>query len=283
MEVKLKLKNIFKGWNKFDFLVAAAVAIMSLPVFYSLITMGWKVADYDHGIFIFPISLWLIWRKKNFLVRRLDISNVGAGLFIAGILIYLYACLNEFMFLRGVAFVVLMWAVFKLRLTNEAFKSIVFPLAYLVFLIPPPGLVIDTITLPLKKISTVGSYGLLKLFQIPVSVSGAILKVGEHEFFIADACSGFRSMATLFALGAVYAYLQTTCRAKKWIIFLSVVPLGILGNIFRITLVGLISHFIGIKYAEGFFHSASGGVLFIFTVCGLIMVTELITRKHVKI
>jgi len=184
--------------------------------------------------------------------------------------------------LMGFSFVVMAWAVLKLKLTNFSFKKIFFPLVYLLFLIPPPALAIDALTLPLKKISIYGSYFLLKLFHLPVEVSGALLRVGGHEMLISDACSGFRSIVTLLALGSIYAYLQDTTLRNKWIIFLLVIPLGIAGNIFRITLTGLISYFVGVKYAEGFFHAASGAILFIFVVLSLIGLTELIVKKNVK-
>lgn len=265
-----------------NILLIISIAIMFTPVFYGLATDGWKSADYDHGIFIMPIALWMIWRRKKEIVQREGISVEGACVFVMGIIMYLYAGLNGFMFLYALSVVMVFWGIFWLKFTVASLKALRFPLSYLMFLVPPPGLAIDTITLPLKKISTIGSYGLLKIFQIPVAVSGAILKVGTYELFIADACSGFRSISTLLALGAVYAYFQNTSLRNKWIIFISVIPLGILGNIIRITLTGMISYFIGTKYAEGFFHEASGGVLFVFTVVGLIGVTELIVKKHVK-
>ena len=184
------------------------------------------------------------------------------------------------MFLEAFSFVIMMWAIFKVRLKKESFKKILFPLVYLLFLVPPPSLAIDMATFPLKKLSTYGSYFLLKMFRLPVEVYGVILKVGEYEFFIADACSGFRSMVTLLALGAVYAYIQNTSLLRKWTVFLSVIPLGILGNILRISITGCISYFGDPKYAEGFFHTFSGGILFIFVILGLIILTELICKKR---
>ncbi|MBI4651053.1 exosortase/archaeosortase family protein [Candidatus Desantisbacteria bacterium] len=269
----------FKRLDRFDWLIVLAMVIMFSPTFYRLATLGWKSADYTHAYFIFPITLWLIFRKRQELVKTEEVNKVGFIIIIVASFLYLFSSLNEFMFLEAFSFVVMMYAVFKLKLTEDSFKKILFPLAYLLFLIPPPGLAIDMATLPLKKISTYGSYGLLKLFHLPVEVYGVILKVKDHELFISDACSGFRSIVTLLALGAVYAYFQDISLKKKWIIFLSVIPLGILGNILRITLTGIISYFVGMKYAEGFFHDFSGAVLFIFTTFGLIGLTELITKK----
>jgi len=171
-----------------------------------------------------------------------------------------------------------MWGVFRLRLTKESFKHVLFPLAYLLFLIPPPSIVIDSITFPLKKIASVGSHWVLSSFNLPVELYGVILKVGGHELFIADACSGFRSIVTLLALGAVYVYFQDTANWKKWAIFASVVPIAIFANIFRICLTGLIAYKWGPEKAEGFFHDFSGIVLFFITVLCLMGMTNIVCK-----
>ena len=203
----------------------------------------------------------------------------GWVVFGVGILAYMYSSVNNFMFLEATSFVLVMWVIFKLRLTKESFAKVLFPLAYLVFLIPPPSIVIDSITFPLKKIASIGSYWVLVFFKLPVELYGVILKVGDHELFIADACSGFRSIVTLLALGAVYVYFQSTSAFKKWMIFLSVVPIAIVANISRICLTGLISYKLGPELAEGFFHEFSGGVMFFITVLGLMGVTSLVCRE----
>lgn len=266
-----------------DWFILISMSAMFIPTFHRLITLGWETADYTHAYFILPISLWFLWKKRNELERSQGVTGFGLWALGFGLVIYLFSTLNAFMFLEAFSFVLMMWAVFRLRFTKESFRKILFPLAYLLFLVPPPSIVIDMATFPLKKISTYGSYFLLKLFRIPVEIYGVILKVEEHELLISDACSGFRSIVTLLALGAVYAYLQKTSLIKKWIIFLSVLPLGILGNILRISLTGCIAYFWGMQYAEGFFHGFSGLVLFVVTVVGLIGVTEMLCgEKRIK-
>jgi len=279
--VKKIFFGIFQSRDIFDYFILAGMMIMFSSTFYHLISLGWKSADFTHAYFILPISLWLIWKKRFALNKIKYLSKAGLWLCVAGFLSYLYAQLNEFMFLDALSFVIMMWGIFSIRFDKSSVKAVMFPLSYLVFLVPPPMVVIDTITLPLRTISTLGSYFILKSFHYPAAVYGAILKVGQHELFIADACSGFRSMVTLLALGAIYAYYQHTDLMKKWIIFLSVIPMGIFGNILRIFLTGVISYNFGAKYAEGFFHEFSGILLFIFTVIGLIIVTSIMVKKEV--
>jgi len=272
----------FKTTQSIDIFMTAVMAMVFASTFYKLATMGWRYADYTHAYFILPISLFLIWLQRKNLVKAESGQLSGGLLFVIGILVYMFSAINGFMFLEATAFVLVMWGVFRLRFTKGSFVYLLFPLAYLIFLIPPPALAIDMVTFPLKKLAAYGSHLVLGLFNLPVELYGVILKVGEHELFIADACSGFRSIVTLLALGAVYVYFQDTSKSKKWFIFASVLPIAIIANIFRICLTGMIAYKWGSERAEGFFHDFSGMVLFFVTVLGLMGLTGLICKDKVR-
>ena len=282
MEIPTTLRKEARRTPSFDWadvLIAAALSLLFYPTFHRLAVLGWPSADYTHAYFLVPISAWLFFRQRKHLQKTESIPAVGIILFAAALLLTVFSALNRFMFLEAFSFVLMVWALFRIRFTGESLRPLRFPLAYLLFLVPPPQLAVDLATLPLKKISTAGSYFLLKIVGLPVEVRGAILKVGEYELFVSDACSGFRSMVALLALGALYAYFAQTSRAKQWVLFAAVVPLGILGNILRIFLTGCISYFFGVQYAEGFFHEFSGGLLFLFTLLGLMMIKEKICGR----
>lgn len=272
--------------NQIDFrkysgiLIIIMLAVVFYPVFHKLSIMGWEKADYTHGVYILPISLWLLFLRRGELKQRIGFSAAGLAVFLIGQFCYIFSEINDFMFLRALSFVFTIWGIALSRYTSDTCKRIAFPLVYLLFLVPPPQLVIDMVTYPLKEISSKGSYYMFQIIHLPISMQGAILKVGNYDFFVADACSGFRSMVTLLALGSLYAYFQKTTIAKKWVIFLSVIPLGIAGNTFRIFITGCIANFIGIKYAEGFFHEFSGAVIFVIAILGLVFITDRLTRKH---
>ncbi|MCD4781112.1 MAG: exosortase/archaeosortase family protein [Candidatus Omnitrophica bacterium] len=268
------IKDTFVSFRLSDWLICASMILMFAKTFYRLSFLGWPTADYTHSYFIVPISIIIIWLKRDQLKRYDGVNASGIALFILAIFIFLFSTLNEFMFLEAASFVIMMWAIFRLRFTKESFKRIIFPLAYLFFMIPPPGLVIDTITMPLKNISAFASFKVLQLLQLPVDLRGVILKVKDHELLIADACSGFRSIVTLLSLGAVYVYFQDLSLKKKWFVFSCIVPLAVFANIFRISLTGVFSYYFGHEFAEGFFHEASGLVLFVITVLGLMWLVD---------
>jgi exosortase len=255
--------------------VAALLAVF-YPVFKILVESGWEKADYTHAYFILPIFVWLLCRNQSQLVRKENAAFHNWLILIAACILFVFSRINRFLFLETFSFVLFIWAFAAFKWTPSSLRGNCFPLAYLLFLIPPPRLVMDSVTMPLKLISTQASFTVLKLLQVPVVLNGAILEVGGYELFVADACSGYRSIVTLLALGSLYAYLQKTTLLKKWLIFASTVPIGLAANIFRIVLTGGIAKFFGLKYAEGFFHEFSGALVFLIGIFGLIKVSDIL-------
>ncbi len=121
-----------------------------IPTFHKLITVGWKSADYSHAYFILPISLFLIYRDRQHLERSDGINKHGLALFIWGILTHVFGARTDFMFIEASSFVFTVWGIFLLKFTYASFKRNIFPLVYLLFLVPPPQLAIDMLSMPLK-------------------------------------------------------------------------------------------------------------------------------------
>jgi exosortase len=249
--------------------VLAALGLAFFPTFSRLVSYGWAHADFTHAYFVLPVSLGLLWLRRAGLSARPDFSPAGAALLTLGLAVWMFAAVNGFMFLEAAGFVVTSWGVGRLTLDRASFRKILFPLGYLVFLIPPPRLAIDTITFPLKQAAARGSYFILKAFPFSVELNGVVLRAGGHDLLISDACSGFRSLVTLLCLGAVYIHFHPFSVLKKWTLFLAIIPLAVTANVIRIVLTGALAYYAGPEFAEGFFHDFSGLVLFTLTALGL--------------
>ena len=86
-----------------------------------------------------------------------------------------------------------------------------------------------------------------------------------------EACSGLRSLISLSALGAVFAYMTQKTLPKQIILFLSVIPIAIIANVFRLFITAVGAVVIGPEFAEGFLHEFSGLVVFLTALILLII------------
>jgi exosortase len=142
-----------------------------------------------------------------------------------------------------------------------------FPLAFLIFSVPPPNWLLDAFTVPLKVwISDIVSNVLYNL-GYPVAQNGVMIMIGSYELMVKDACSGVNSIFALSAIGIFYVHeFVGNHPLRKVILVLSIIPITILANVFRVVTLVLGAYYIGVDTIEGLFHDITGIALFIFAL-----------------
>src|SRR5262249_25689598 len=120
-----------------------------------------------------------------------------------------------------------------------------FPLLFLIFTWPMPTSVNNQITVPLQMFMSGLSTHVLNAFGIPAIQAGSgilsadnpALGIPAGKIFqvdVAQACSGIRSLYALMMVSALYAYFTLASPWKQLVLFLSSIPLAVLGNLTRI-------------------------------------------------
>ena len=82
------------------------------------------------------------------------------------------------------------------------------------------------------------------------------------------------------ALTAVYSYLTQNGVIRKWVLFLCSVPLAIIGNIARITILAVVAEAFGTDVAVGQFHDWSGYVVFAVAIGLMVAVGGLLNLNY---
>ncbi len=86
-------------------------------------------------------------------------------------------------------------------------RSVAFPIGFLVFMVPIPAVLRNTIAFPLQLFAAQTATFCLSGAGIPVLREGNVIVLAQTTLEVADACSGIRSLQALVALSTVYAYL----------------------------------------------------------------------------
>ncbi|HMP75872.1 MAG TPA: exosortase/archaeosortase family protein [Kiritimatiellia bacterium] len=220
--------------------------------------------DYSHGWLVPFVSGAIIWMKRREIAAAPKaVSQVGLAIVVTALLFHWLGAKAQQTRLSLFGLVLLIWAIPFYFYGWRVAKLIIFPCSYLIFCIPLNFL--DSLTFPLRIFATILSTAMLNGLGIAAERSGSAIysmAAGGFSFDVADPCSGIRSLLALTALTAVYAYFTQHTLLRKWLLFLSSIPLAIIGNIARIVVVAIVAEAFGEQLALGLFHDYSGYVVF---------------------
>jgi exosortase len=239
----------------------------------------------SHGWLVPLVTGWLVWRRRRELLAA-DKSRSGAGLavIVMALVLHWMGARGELPQLSVMALIGLLWGVPFYLLGPAPARLLFFPCAYLLFAVPMGFL--DSLTFPLRMMATIVAEGLLNGLGIPVVRVGTALHSALGQGFsldVADPCSGIRSLAAMMAVAAAYAYVTQPTSVRKWVLFLSAIPLAVVGNIGRILAIGVIALLFGMPAAMGVYHDYSGYVFYAFAIGSLLVVDWLLNRRAVAL
>lgn len=259
-----------------------AVVALYVPTLYRLADYGWRQADYSHGWLIFGVFMWLLWKQRAVLRLPNDgiLHPASLGLFVIGLLLYAFGSATRVMLIESFSAVPVFLGCSGFLFGRGALKALLFPAAFLLFLVPPPAFLIDMITSPLKVGVAAAAEKTLALAGYHISRAGVTLSIGDYSIVVGDACSGVRSMISLMAVGVLYAHLQPGGVGRKLLLSAAIIPIAICANIIRLIVLALVTFHFGEAAGQGFFHDFSGFVLFIIALGGLIGFDLLLDRMN---
>ena len=145
----------------------------------------------------------------------------------------------------------------------QGLRAVAFPLFFLAFMVPLPGVLVQAITIPLKTAVSYVAEALMHKAGYPIGRTGVILTVGPYQLLVADACAGLNSMFTLEALGLLYMNLMGyTSKLRNVLLAILVVPIAFIANVVRVIILILVTYHFGDEAGQGFVHTFAGMVLF---------------------
>ncbi|HVE13168.1 MAG TPA: archaeosortase/exosortase family protein, partial [Elusimicrobiota bacterium] len=130
------------------------------------------------------------------------------------------------------------------------------------------------IAVPLRELSSVLVQLFLGAFGFPIRRAGTILSTPTMSFDVVPACSGSTTLRVLLFFCIVWAGSHPRLTtARKFAAAALAVPLALLANVVRISMLVVTGHAAG-RPAGDFFHSMAGVVAFVLAMIGSYLVTE---------
>lgn len=237
------------------------------PTLRDLITVIWSTGEQSHGWIVLVLCIWLFWRQREAMTAEPDdTARPGWGWSLLGLalLLHLFGRSQRILSAQALSAIPAIAAMLLLLRGPRPLKAMWFPLFFMLFLVPLPAALVETVTQPMKlAVSTVAA-NLLYGVGYPVARSGVILQVGPYQLLVADACAGLYTLFTLEAMGLLY--LSVVRSASWWrnlTLALLIVPISFVANVIRVIALALITYHLGDAAGQGFLHELAGIVLFL--------------------
>jgi exosortase len=256
---------------------SVTICLLLAAVYYQvlgkLVTDWWQIPDFSHGFLVPFFAAFLLWEKRSILLAtKITPSWGGIGVMVLGLVVLLMGVYGSELFLSRVSLVILLAGLTLCFGGRQLLKELRFALVVLLLAIPIPAIIFNQITFPLQLLASTLASDLLPLFAVPVLREGNVIVLPAMKLEVAEACSGIRSLMSLFTLAVFYGYFMDRSIWRRVALIAASIPIAIAANAFRILGTGLCVQYWDPEKAMGFFHEFSGWVIFLVSLACLYLV-----------
>lgn len=267
------------AWRLAGLVLAGAIAAVLVgfhQTFWSMIEIWWRSETFSHAFLIAPISLYLVWRLRDRLARLRPAAEPLALVLIAGLaVVWLLARFAGIAVVEQFSVVLMLLAVVLAVVGRRVFAAILFPMAYLLLMVPFGEFLVP----PLQDITADFVVVALRIVGIPVYSDGIFLQTPTGSFQVAEACAGLRFLIATVALALLFAYLayHQWWRRIAFMILALIIP--VIANGFRAFGIVLIAYLTDNQVAVDVDHIVYGWVFLTLVTLALLGVGMLLRGK----
>jgi exosortase len=269
-------------------MIAAVLCVLTALLYYRVaikLVSDWvNIGDDSAGLLIPFFAAFLLWDKREKLLSTpLRPSWNGLALVVLGLFVLMIGVFGADLFLSRISFLILVIGIVWMLLGWPMVRETKFVLFVFLLAIPLPVLIMNHITFPLQLRSSELASGLLTLVGVPVLREGNVIQLPAMQLEVAEACSGIRSLMSLFTVAIIYGYFLERSMTRRVILAVAAIPIAVAANAARIFGTGLCVQYWDPDKALGFFHEFSGFVIFLVSLSLLYLVhvtMRLVMRKR---
>jgi exosortase len=302
-------KAVASKRNIYPQVFAAALIILAVLIVYwqdlSIIANEALQSEAASHIILIPFLVsYMICRKKELVKASLASEKLKGktNLFSFSDVIGVAVCLSAFLFYwyGSYTFYALEYHIMSLPLflvgaililsNTKTLKALIFPILFLLFLIPPPSTITYTAGAIMANLHTQASYTLLKACGLNVQLESSygpptivLNKAAQSSisFGIDLPCSGIYSLIAFIMFAAFLSYIIRGSIIKKITLFLTGFLILQALNIARISIIVLIGNWLGEEIAMNIFHVATGWILIFVGILLVLFMAEKIWKMQI--
>lgn len=278
------VKRIVGQHLLFLFVLALSFVLLRAPL---AVLFGASLHDdtYSHVFFIPFISASLIYFRKTSVFQESDYCFVAAPLLLAAAGLYWiiqrhapFPDQHDYLSCAGLVIVLVWVAAFLLCYGLKPLRAALFPLCFLLFMIPMPAIVLDRAVDALQRGSADMTKVLFRILGVPALWGERAFSLNGYHFEIATECSGIHSCLVLFLASVLVGHLFIrSAWAKVCFSFLTVV-VAIFKNAVRVAAISSLTAYVDEGYYSSWLHR-NGGIVFSLVAMAILVPLLLALQK----
>lgn len=235
--------------------------------------------EYSHGFLVILFAGYIVWRKRRAWAEEPSRPSWLGLPIIFGSLAFLYlGTLGAELFLTRLSLWLMLLGLIIYFEGSRRLRTIAFPMAFLLFMIPLPAIIYSQIVFPLQLLaSRCASRSLEAMNLFPVMRQGNLLILPNSTLEVVEACSGIRSLMALLALASVYGYLRESSLFTRVVLIVAMVPVAVAANAARVMTTACATQLWGSKATDSVLHTLSGILVFV-VATGLLFALHSVIR-----
>ena len=213
---------------------------------------------YAYGPVIPFLVGFMLWHRRAAL-REAPRKPCWAALavLVPSVALLIWSSGQELAWVMDNSFLLCVWSGIWLVLGTRWTRTAAFPLAFLLWMAPLPGPLLNDATYSSQHFCTQAAAQMLHIFGFHPVINGSIIQLDNFSLFVDVPCSGLKNLLSLMMISAAFAYLLDGRPARRIALFLFSVPLSIAVNVTRLTLLGVVGECFG-THAAHVFHDWDG-------------------------
>jgi exosortase len=273
-------KSIFQSS---PILIFSILAVISLAIWWRALASSFALAlrddQYTHLLLILPVSVALIfidWKSPEPATK--SSLRIGSSLLVAAVFAFITVRLgaiplrpDEQLSVNMLALVIWWMGAFIFSFGTRAFRRALFPLCFLLWIVPLPQLLLNSIVRLLQEGSVTSAHLFFAAFGVPVTEDRTFLTIPGLTIEVARECSSIRSSLMLVVTTMVVAQMILRSAWRKAFVIALAIPLSVAKNGLRIFVLAMLSTHVDRNFLTGSLHHEGGVIYFVIALVAIFL------------
>ncbi|MBI3740922.1 MAG: exosortase/archaeosortase family protein [Chloroflexi bacterium] len=268
-------RPIHARWRAFFFIAALFVF---LPTWLWLFDAWQSDPYYSHGPLVVLVSLYFFWTRRRVIARTaseakqdeaipklkvgdcfasarlaMTSNNFGFALLAIALALHLYAITWRAYYISALMIPLALLGLLVVLYGARVAKNFLFPLAFLVLMVPLP--LAEQIGPVLEGWTASSATALAQMLGVPATNNGSQVFLANSTFTVGIPCGGLRSLIAIITLTTLFAYIMQGAAWARGAIFFAAIPIALAANTLRIALLFFVAQRWGADAGLTFFDS----------------------------